>query len=55
MPYKSEKQRKFLHAKHPDIAERWDAEMKVKGKPTIEKSHKSKIRSAAQKSFGGRY
>jgi hypothetical protein len=24
MPYKSEKQRKFLHAKHPDIAAKWD-------------------------------
>jgi len=24
MPYKSDKQRKFLHAKHPKIAARWD-------------------------------
>jgi hypothetical protein len=24
MPYKSEKQRRFLHAKHPGIAARWD-------------------------------
>lgn len=24
MPYKSEKQRRFMHAKHPDIAARWD-------------------------------
>ena len=33
----------------------WDAEMKAKGKPMTEKSHKSKVKSAAQKSFGGRY
>jgi len=24
MPYKSEKQRKFMHAKHPQIAKKWD-------------------------------
>ncbi len=24
MPYKSEKQRKFMHAQHPEIAKRWD-------------------------------
>jgi hypothetical protein len=26
MPYASDKQRKFMHAKHPDIAKRWDKE-----------------------------
>jgi hypothetical protein len=26
MPYKSDKQRKFMHAKHPEIAARWDKE-----------------------------
>ena len=55
MPYKSEKQRKFMHAKHPDIAARWDEEMKAKGKPMIEKQHKSKVKSAAHKAMGGRY
>jgi hypothetical protein len=24
MPFKSEKQRRFLHAKHPEIAKRWE-------------------------------
>tara|TARA_R110001583_G_scaffold125369_1_gene276950 strand:+ start:724 stop:882 length:159 start_codon:yes stop_codon:yes gene_type:complete len=24
MPFKSEKQRRFLHANHPDIAKRWE-------------------------------
>ena len=32
MPYKSEKQRKFMHAKHPGIAARWDREAKKKKK-----------------------
>lgn len=27
MPFKSEKQRKFLYAKHPKIAKRWQEEM----------------------------
>lgn len=26
MPYKSDAQRRFMHAKHPEIAERWDRE-----------------------------
>jgi len=26
MPYRSEKQRGFMHAKHPEIAKRWDEE-----------------------------
>ncbi len=47
MPYKSEKQRRFMHSEHPEIAARWDAEAK--------KSHKSKVKSAAHKAFGGRY
>ena len=49
MPYKSEVQRKFMHAKYPEIAVRWDAEMKGT------KMHKSKVKSAAQKHFGGKY
>jgi hypothetical protein len=26
VPYKSAKQRAYLHAKHPEIAKRWDKE-----------------------------
>jgi hypothetical protein len=26
MPYQSEAQRRFMHARHPDIAARWDKE-----------------------------
>jgi len=28
VPFKSEKQRRFMHAKHPKIAERWEKEKK---------------------------
>jgi hypothetical protein len=27
MPYKSSKQRKFMHAVHPNIAKKWDEEI----------------------------
>jgi hypothetical protein len=40
MPYKSEKQRRFMHAKHPDIAARWDKE--YGGKVQAKKKHKAK-------------
>lgn len=40
MPYKSVKQRKFMHAKHPGIAAEWDR--KYGGKVTPKKKAKSK-------------
>jgi len=30
MPFKSEKQRRYMHAKHPTIAKRWEREAKAK-------------------------
>ncbi len=30
MPYVSDKQRKFMHVKHPKIAARWDKEIRAK-------------------------
>jgi len=30
MPFKSEKQRRYLHANHPEIAKKWEAEEKQK-------------------------
>tara|TARA_R100001143_G_C3304397_1_gene107149 strand:- start:574 stop:702 length:129 start_codon:yes stop_codon:yes gene_type:complete len=32
MPFKSAKQRRYLHANHPKIAKRWEAEASVKPK-----------------------
>jgi hypothetical protein len=37
MPFKSEKQRRFLWAKHPDIAKRWTAEYGSTPRPTTAK------------------
>lgn len=37
MPYKSEKQRRFMHAKHPQIAARWDRKYGSKVKKSTKK------------------
>lgn len=39
MPYASDKQRRFMHARHPEIAARWDREAK--------KAHESATKAAA--------
>jgi len=41
-PFRSEKQRKYLWAKHPDIAERWEKEEDRKEKKLKKKSFKKK-------------
>jgi hypothetical protein len=33
MPYRSEKQRRYMHAKHPKIAARWDRKYGSKPRP----------------------
>lgn len=44
LPYKSERQRKYMHAKHPEIAARWDKETggKVAKKKATPKKGKKK-------------
>jgi hypothetical protein len=37
MPYKSEKQRRYMHAKHPEIAKKWDKKYGSKPKPQSKK------------------
>jgi len=44
MPYKSEAQRRFMHAKHPEIAERWDKEYPSQGKLPEHKTSDAKKR-----------
>ena len=35
MPFQSEKQRRFLYAKHPEIAKRWAKEENMEKKPMM--------------------
>lgn len=39
MPYKSERQRRFMHARHPEIAKRWDKEYGAKVERSAPKGH----------------
>lgn len=45
MPFKSEKQRRFMYAKHPEIAKRWSREA-LKSRLT-RKDKKNESRSSA--------
>lgn len=40
MPFKSAKQRRFMHAKHPKIADKWEKEAKRKGTKAVVKKKK---------------
>jgi hypothetical protein len=40
MPYASKKQAAYMHAKHPEVAAKWDAEAKRKGEPAVKRSSK---------------
>lgn len=48
MPYVSDKQRKFMHARHPGIAARWDAEIKGKKsrRELVEKNKRDRQKAA---------
>ena len=35
MPFKSEKQRRYMHANHPEIAQRWEKEYKKGGRVKV--------------------
>lgn len=48
MPFKSEKQRRFLHAKHPDIAARWEKEHVAK-QGTEKRNRKVTVRGGVGK------
>ena len=48
MPYKSDKQRRYMHAKHPEIAKRWDKEMK---NPVVGKAAKAAAKKAVAKNL----
>jgi hypothetical protein len=50
MPYASDKQRKFMHARHPEIAARWDKEIREeKGNRKKHGRKKGERKSAGRK------
>ena len=42
MPFRSQKQRRFMYARHPEIAKRWTKEAKAKGKPPVVRKKKKR-------------
>lgn len=50
MPYKSAKQRAYIHIHHPTIAKRWDK--KYGGKIVKSEKSKTKVKAAAKRFFG---
>ena len=36
MPFQSEKQRKYMHIHHPEIAQRWEDEAKQRGESPVQ-------------------
>ena len=42
MPYKSAKQRRYMHAKHPEIAKRWDKKYGGKIVPAKKKAKRKR-------------
>lgn len=55
MPYRSEKQRAFMHSQHPEIAERWDAEYGGKIVKSSKKKPKKKKEPAYTKGYLSKY
>ena len=50
MPFKSQKQRRYLHANEPEIADRWEQEAKTRRqRPVSKRSKKRKKRKGAVK------
>lgn len=49
MPYKSDAQRRFMHAKHPDIAAKWDQEIRSKKKKVTKRMDPDKRLKAQKK------
>ena len=51
MPFQSEKQRRYLHANHPEIAKRWEREYANGG---ISNHFRKKLSEGSEDSYGQR-
>ena len=53
MPFKSEKQRRFLHAEHPEVAGRWEREYATGGMIKKAIANKMKLADYSHMRAGG--
>lgn len=44
MPYKSEKQRRYLHSQKPEVAAKFDRDIKRSGKKAVQPTKKKKTK-----------
>lgn len=49
MPYRLDKQRRFMHARHPDIAARWDKKYGGKIVPSDKRSNRRQTRRGSSR------
>ena len=54
MPFKSEKQRRFLHANEPAVAKKWEKETSTKDKPVAKTNSYNKKLDYAESARGGK-
>lgn len=49
MPFASEKQRAYLHANNPDLAQKWEAEAEAKGEAPVQPQRAALMRAAKRR------
>jgi len=55
MPFKSEKQRKWMHANDPEMAKKWEEEEKMKKETKVRQLIKKMVRETMDEDFAGSY
>ena len=55
MPFKSEKQRKWMHANDPEMAKKWEKEEKMKKETKVRQLIKKMVRETLDEDFAGSY
>ena len=55
MPFKSEKQRKWMHANEPEMAKKWEKEEKMKQETKVRKLIRKMVGEIMKEDFAGAY
>ena len=55
MPFKSEKQRKWMHANEPEMAKEWEKKKKMKKETKVRKLIRKMVREIMSEDFAGAY
>ena len=55
MPFKSEKQRKWMHINNPKMAKKWEKKEKMKKETKVRQLIKKMVREIMNEDFGGAF